>query len=315
MHNYTLSIKENLALGSTVFKLTEESLAYETVSLDIVHGNQFNRFGVDDESKSIIVDNLMDADITEVYHLVIYAKTESMETMAFGLHISLIDVEGWPPYYNKTCETPISNEEPSSNIPFYDAAVDGKLLNRGFLSQKVRSKHDSNNSKCMLYISDIMQGYKMRWFVSHDKKHIFYDVVLTLVSQDSSNYREVFTFDGIEGNATHLHFQRFTKDGIDVTRNHTVDPLETYLVRLTVNLFNAPPLTNFRLLKTFKDSKRNLPIDYGVINMRLTGCPRNKFGGFCEHDCQCKNGATCHAWNGACLCTEAWRGPACDIRM
>ncbi|XP_070564192.1 angiopoietin-1 receptor-like [Ptychodera flava] len=30
-------------------------------------------------------------------------------------------------------------------------------------------------------------------------------------------------------------------------------------------------------------------------------------------ECICKNGATCHVWNGACMCTLGWRGPACDV--
>ncbi|XP_077866716.1 uncharacterized protein LOC144355185, partial [Saccoglossus kowalevskii] len=42
-------------------------------------------------------------------------------------------------------------------------------------------------------------------------------------------------------------------------------------------------------------------------------CPDGKFGGKCENDCYCQNGATCHMFNGACKCPAGWKGIACDI--
>ncbi|XP_070553089.1 insulin receptor-like [Ptychodera flava] len=57
------------------------------------------------------------------------------------------------------------------------------------------------------------------------------------------------------------------------------------------------------------------PFSFGIVEMIYVGCPLNKYGGSCEYDCMCQNGATCHAWNGACQCDEGWRGPVCDIPM
>ncbi|XP_077989993.1 uncharacterized protein LOC144444445 isoform X2 [Glandiceps talaboti] len=49
------------------------------------------------------------------------------------------------------------------------------------------------------------------------------------------------------------------------------------------------------------------------ISFDVVGCPPGKFGIMCQDDCVCQNGATCHTFNGACKCTEGWKGVACDI--
>ncbi|XP_070552952.1 uncharacterized protein [Ptychodera flava] len=43
----------------------------------------------------------------------------------------------------------------------------------------------------------------------------------------------------------------------------------------------------------------------------LKGCPLNKYGGQCSHDCNCANGGLCHDFNGACYCQKGWTGIDC----
>ncbi|XP_070562580.1 interleukin-18 receptor accessory protein-like isoform X2 [Ptychodera flava] len=45
--------------------------------------------------------------------------------------------------------------------------------------------------------------------------------------------------------------------------------------------------------------------------MDLKGCPHNKYGGQCSHDCNCANGGLCHDFNGACYCQKGWTGSDC----
>ncbi|KAI8509536.1 Endothelial cell-specific molecule 1 [Branchiostoma belcheri] len=47
--------------------------------------------------------------------------------------------------------------------------------------------------------------------------------------------------------------------------------------------------------------------------LRSVGCPKGRYGLYCDKDCVCKNGARCHGFNGACECHPGWRGRACDI--
>ncbi|XP_070566749.1 uncharacterized protein [Ptychodera flava] len=48
--------------------------------------------------------------------------------------------------------------------------------------------------------------------------------------------------------------------------------------------------------------------------IRILGCPEGYYGIDCSEHCICKNGATCHALIGSCMCAPGWQGPACDIR-
>ncbi|XP_066285974.1 vascular endothelial growth factor receptor 1-like [Branchiostoma lanceolatum] len=52
-----------------------------------------------------------------------------------------------------------------------------------------------------------------------------------------------------------------------------------------------------------------------TVNLALkpAGCPSGKYGGRCDRDCLCENGAACHPFNGACKCRPGWKGVACDI--
>ncbi|XP_006814469.1 uncharacterized protein LOC102803222, partial [Saccoglossus kowalevskii] len=52
---------------------------------------------------------------------------------------------------------------------------------------------------------------------------------------------------------------------------------------------------------------------HAFYDIDVLGCPEGKFGGNCQYECYCQNGATCHIFNGACKCTTGWKGIACDI--
>ncbi|XP_077981278.1 insulin-like growth factor 1 receptor [Glandiceps talaboti] len=58
---------------------------------------------------------------------------------------------------------------------------------------------------------------------------------------------------------------------------------------------------------------RTVDFKVGQYEFLAIGCPAGRYGAPCEFDCVCMNGATCHVFNGACLCTLGWQGPACDI--
>ncbi|KAI8496138.1 Endothelial cell-specific molecule 1 [Branchiostoma belcheri] len=49
------------------------------------------------------------------------------------------------------------------------------------------------------------------------------------------------------------------------------------------------------------------------MDVNLIGCAPDRYGLLCDQNCICKNGARCHGFNGACKCTDAWQGVACDI--
>ncbi|XP_070552954.1 uncharacterized protein [Ptychodera flava] len=48
-----------------------------------------------------------------------------------------------------------------------------------------------------------------------------------------------------------------------------------------------------------------------VVTLFPKGCPPDRFGGKCENTCHCQNGASCHSFNGDCLCAKGWSGVNC----
>ncbi|XP_078621101.1 uncharacterized protein LOC144887612 [Branchiostoma floridae x Branchiostoma japonicum] len=49
------------------------------------------------------------------------------------------------------------------------------------------------------------------------------------------------------------------------------------------------------------------------FSVNIVGCGLGRYGPLCDQVCICKNGASCHGYNGACLCSPGWIGVACDI--
>ncbi|KJH52427.1 EGF-like domain protein [Dictyocaulus viviparus] len=46
--------------------------------------------------------------------------------------------------------------------------------------------------------------------------------------------------------------------------------------------------------------------------MRVSKWRKGKFGANCNFECACKNGATCDAVNGRCICAAGFTGPTCE---
>ncbi|XP_070574027.1 multiple epidermal growth factor-like domains protein 11 [Ptychodera flava] len=66
-------------------------------------------------------------------------------------------------------------------------------------------------------------------------------------------------------------------------------------------------------IKVWDKTTDDTLLSFTIDKAELLGCPEGKYGGMCNRDCICQNGATCHIANGACKCTPGWKGVACDI--
>ncbi|XP_077984726.1 uncharacterized protein LOC144439320 [Glandiceps talaboti] len=49
-----------------------------------------------------------------------------------------------------------------------------------------------------------------------------------------------------------------------------------------------------------------------TYNLYLSACRYGFYGGSCNQSCNCNNEASCHSFNGACLCAPGWRGESCE---
>ncbi|XP_070573901.1 uncharacterized protein [Ptychodera flava] len=66
-------------------------------------------------------------------------------------------------------------------------------------------------------------------------------------------------------------------------------------------------------IKVWDKATGDAMLSLTIEQAEVIGCPEGKYGGMCNRDCICQNGATCHIANGACKCTPGWKGVACDI--
>ncbi|KAI8510914.1 hypothetical protein Bbelb_118300, partial [Branchiostoma belcheri] len=58
-----------------------------------------------------------------------------------------------------------------------------------------------------------------------------------------------------------------------------------------------------------------LSIDGVHIIFYPIGCPAGKYGGECQHACDCPHNASCHTFTGACKCPAGWEGDFCEKKI
>ncbi|XP_070569248.1 uncharacterized protein [Ptychodera flava] len=231
LYNSTIVIEENVSLGSSVFWFEEWNISASNLFLGIVDGNQFNRFCVSEDNTSIVVADLIDATITEEFFLVIHSLTKEHEILAFGLTVHVIDREDWPPYYNKTCETPIKDRN------MWPLMIDFSLENR-----RVSDDYDdvskqfgvvANNSACAVsiyYPVAVDRGvFKSLIDFFGTEGNLSFDGVswvMDLIDQDK-NYREVVNFKG--GNSSHFESDVFKVNYTDLNQIQVAKDLSEYM--------------------------------------------------------------------------------------
>ncbi|XP_070565486.1 fibroblast growth factor receptor-like [Ptychodera flava] len=95
----------------------------------------------------------------------------------------------------------------------------------------------------------------------------------------------------------------------------TYNIIGDYLFCFMVRGVNSHGQTKFTFEIRVRDSGKVLIQLNTPIEVKALGCPQSRYGARCQYKCDCKTGAACHMWNGACKCKDGWRGPACDIPM
>ncbi|XP_077864795.1 LOW QUALITY PROTEIN: uncharacterized protein LOC144350481 [Saccoglossus kowalevskii] len=226
-------------------------------------------------------------------------------TTVFNIIIKISNHPNWPPYYNRTCETPTRESNVYDNYPFIAAGSYGR---KDFQKSK---KHKDTvgvdlNSKCEARVyfpyddfNNIRQAKAMH-VTLYDIELIFEDVIsgrkeIVRLHNNPSAIVSCTIYAGV------LRAEQF------------LDPVhKPLLVAVTFSVLESKKHYKFRTsVALIKDPEKHLMGN--ILEVWMIGCPIGKYGGNCQFDCLCKNGATCHGFNGACLCRDEWQGPACDI--
>ncbi|XP_077977265.1 uncharacterized protein LOC144432841 [Glandiceps talaboti] len=272
----------------------------------IMSGNKHGRFkeSVENGSSCIEVAAYLDYGLQHTYTLHIVEKIKSGNcSNVYLLRISLEDMPKWPPYFNDSCVMP-NSRAPSETWPFpitlYESTLRYDLRDRESYEEGINAMK-MDNDKCALtvYRSQYMEHPKPEDEVNQAS---FYckDTVTEELFPITSHFYDLKTnaefpedaialldIDKMRDNYEYLHILSFNNDIIGAA-----NPLDCYVY------------DNFR--------HRTVSSIHG-ITAELLGCPPGKYGGLCQFNCICQNGATCHTYNGACKCAAGYKGVACDI--
>ncbi|XP_070532898.1 uncharacterized protein [Ptychodera flava] len=204
----------------------------------------------------------------------------------------LLDESDWPPFYNSTCETPVYKGLPTAQNGYliFDVFF-GEARIRGFdiQLQDVILDADSDNGRCGA------------------------DIFVELIDPFRFLCDFIVTFSQLEGPPVPEPKTRFYQGRDTFPRNFSNDfPIRSDCIG-ELSLEQIPTREAVVMLISIAPSASEFIMNTVKGEFVINGCPEGRYGLMCDKDCICRNGATCHGFNGACKCPKGWTGPACDI--
>ncbi|KAI8499652.1 Endothelial cell-specific molecule 1 [Branchiostoma belcheri] len=321
-------VPEDVPVGSTVVRLRDSLVAGRLISsvdddnetfwsVNITTGDDWGRFGVRAEDLALVVAASLDYTLHSRYNLTVeLTNTRNDNVLYVTLVIVVIDVSGYPPFYNKQCETPVLSDKEwnrdytvFTSEGFY-ASIDGEIV--GLYGDYLQNPLAIRNAANFLLKGDCSLKYvvSLRRLRGDDRL-----LASALEAQNQSRV-ELECQDRewrSKGRITILDttidndLPRWVLSGdFKIKENDRyVFAAELYEIRSTSSYWFvcSANLTFFGGRVLF---------DW-TYHYNVTGCPEGRYGVYCDKYCVCKNGARCHGFNGACECRPGWRGRACDI--
>ncbi|XP_078595044.1 uncharacterized protein LOC144872600 [Branchiostoma floridae x Branchiostoma japonicum] len=323
VREYNVSLPENVAVGETIFGPSRlpGTRAEEKAELPCAKmvGDPYDHFNVT-ENCTVVVANPLDWSVQSVY--LIHIRDDA------SIKVELIDVEGYPPVYNETCETPINhNGRPGEMLfsPTVSAAAMTTSAGLAFFRRTYSTVADiwvyetvypwmvhSDNSDCNIRIASYT--YHTADLIALDDMWRNNSIRQLLCSAGSELPPFVMNLFSLKYNSK-LKLINLTKY---VPEKVVFNPGYQYIGLFSLKFSTRKPTRYHCEVPSLNSHIRTgdiklTTIEYLEINVKPVGCPVGKYGFLCDKSCICKNGARCHGFNGACKCPPGWKGVACDI--
>ncbi|KAI8484642.1 Endothelial cell-specific molecule 1 [Branchiostoma belcheri] len=319
---FSVSVPENVAVGEAIFSLPENRAA-EKAELPCakVEGDPYGRFNVTGNC-TVVVANPLDWSVQLVYLLKLRSGVDDTT-----VKVELTDVEGYPPVYNETCETPVNHDSETGDLLYSIAFAWGavttvrtqtyELANAEYLDVKVKPVGCpvgqygflcdktcicKNGARCHGFngackcppgwkgvACDIPKQDVSITTTPSDPRHIYISANLTFHCK--AHHVDVTYMSVRYPNATE-------KVGFGVTKMDFVVP-------------NIQPTNTGRYSCQVRDTRGNTLNTTFVLN--VTNCAPDRKGAGCEEVCGCLQGASCDRWAG-CVCPPGWTGTRCQTQ-
>ncbi|XP_019633223.1 PREDICTED: uncharacterized protein LOC109476663 [Branchiostoma belcheri] len=324
-------IPEDAPVNSTVVRLRDALVAASLVSsadddngtcwsVNIITGDDWERFGARAEDLTLFVAAHLDYNLHSRYNLTVELTNTGNKSVSLyvTLIIVVIDVPGYPPFYNKRCETPVlSDNERGENSTlissdgFY-ASTNGNVV--------AEYEEFLQFSLARLYPANFVlkRDCSLRFAVKRKSLGRDGELVASVIEGRLQGRGELECRDRewkTKGKVTILDLS-LDEDLPQwvVTGQFEGEENPRYVIAIALNeMWSTSPYW-FRCGAniTLGDNGGTVLFEW-TFQYNFTGCPGGLYGMYCDRDCVCKNGARCHGFNGACECRPGWRGRACDI--
>ncbi|CAH1270466.1 RET [Branchiostoma lanceolatum] len=319
-------IHEDASVGSVVVRLRDFPAAIvgstdsddKTTSVNITAGDDSGRFGVRDEDLALIVAAPLDFKLHPRYNLTVeLTNTENVSYVTFI--IVVLDVPGYPPFYNKRCETPVlSDGEKGGNVTVlyrsdgFDVSIDGGVIGsfNDYFQYPLARIQAANY---------VMKGdCSGTWFAVGRELSLNQAAYATVLQDPHQQGRIELNCHDREGN------KKGTATVLDLSLDgdlpqwvrssqFATEETDRYFYAVELNeIWSSTSPYSIRCGANVTWGGGIVLLEY-TTQYNITGCPEGLYGVYCDQDCVCENGARCHGFNGACECRPGWRGRACDI--
>ncbi|XP_035678230.1 uncharacterized protein LOC118417013 [Branchiostoma floridae] len=334
----TVPVSENADVGTAVVNIPLHfgiTLPAEKAELPclIVDGDQYGRFAVN-ENCTLHVSNPLDYLVQSEYVLKVLILGHLDGEVK--LRLQVIDVQGYPPVYNATCETPVVKQtgEDRGWLLKVDGKAEAVTSDGDVLSSTVRLTDpkdlhlhprphlivNTDNGDCradvfwaVFYGNDEVAAEQL-WSAEIHSLSCFSGpssdqniVVVNLINKQADyDPRLSYVQDNVPNDWMMNKFQEFI---VYLSLTTSSRNQRRFVCQLPETI---PPI-RIRPVSGSDLTVDIVAINYFWIDIKPTGCPPGRYGFACQNVCICKHGAYCHAFNGACKCQRRWTGVACDI--
>ncbi|XP_019628778.1 PREDICTED: uncharacterized protein LOC109473355 [Branchiostoma belcheri] len=339
----TVSVFENADVGTAVvnipllFGITAHVHTEKAeLPCSVLDGDRYGRFAVD-ENCTLVVDNPLDYSVQSEYVLKVLISGRVHREVKVRLQVH--DVVDYPPVYNITCETPTvkQNGERSTYLFQVDGKGEGVTSDGDVLSAKVRYPKPnwdllpSDHPQLMVNTDNGDCRVDLFWAVYQAIDEAIVDKLwltkvhsTTCFSGPASDLNSsVFMINLIDKEANYDPRLSYVRE--NVPDSWMESDFQKYIVYFSVTTMSGDKRRFVCQLPETMPSIKIRPVEESLMTVDIVafnymwaeikpvGCPPGRYGWACQNMCICRNGAYCHAFNGACKCQQGWTGVACDI--